>query len=287
MTVKSESRHEIKTDIEVERIFRIRKSFRFSDFMKLLLKPLQFFYSIYALIVFIICMFVVFPLVFIASFRGKMKGGNFIYSISRIWADVWYFMIGICHQNIFEFPLDKNKQYVFVANHISYMDIPTIFKTIRKRSIRVLGKEQMKNVPIFGFIYSRGAVMVDRNSSAVRTKSVLQLKSIVRRGVSIVIFPEGTFNETHHPLKDFYNGAFRIAIETQTPILPILFLDTYDRLHFKSIFSLSPGRSRAVFLEEVKVDSFSLKDINALKNIVYDLMEKKLIEYKASWIEKT
>jgi 1-acyl-sn-glycerol-3-phosphate acyltransferase len=255
--------------------------------MKLLLKPLQVLFSIYALLVFIICMLIVFPFVLVASLWGKMKGGNFIYNISRVWADVWFFLIGIYHKNIFESALDKSKQYVFVANHISYLDIPTIFKAIRKRSIRVLGKAEMKKVPIFGFIYSRGAVMVDRNNSAVRTKSVLQLKSIIRKGISVVIFPEGTFNETHHPLKDFYNGAFRIAIETQTPILPVLFLNTYDRLHYGSIFSLAPGRSKAIFLEEVKVDTLTLKDVNALKNSVYELMEKKLIEYNASWIEKT
>ncbi|MEJ7671377.1 MAG: 1-acyl-sn-glycerol-3-phosphate acyltransferase [Chitinophagaceae bacterium] len=91
---------------------------------------------------------------------------------------------------------------------------------------------------------------VDRNNAENRTRSVLTLKSIIKKQISVFICPEGTFNVTHKPLKEFYNGAFKIAIETQTPIKPILFLDTYDRLNYTSIFSLSPGRSRAVFLEE-------------------------------------
>jgi len=231
-------------------------------------------------------MLLIFPLAVIASFRGKIKGGNFIYRLCHWWADTWFLLIGISHRNIFECPLVKDKQYIFIANHISYLDIPIIFKSIRKRAIRVLGKMEMKKIPVFGFIYSKGAVMVDRSNAEQRAKSVLQLKSILRKGISIFIYPEGTFNETKRPLKDFYDGAFRIAIETKTPIRPILFLDSFDRMHYQTIFSLNPGPSRAVFLEEVDVEIYSLNDIAALKNKVYVQMEKKLLEYRATWISR-
>jgi len=254
--------------------------------MKILLKLLRLFYCLYAYAVFIACMLLVFPFAIIASFWGRMKGGNFIYKMCHMWTDIWLFMIGIRHRNIFECQLEHDKQYIFIANHISYLDIPTIFKAIRKRSIRVLGKAEMKKIPVFGFIYSRGAIMVDRGDAEQRAKSVRHLKSVLRKGVSIFIYPEGTFNETHRPLKDFYDGAFRIAIETKTPIRPILFLDTYDRMHYKTILSLNPGQSRAVFLDEVDVEEFSLKDVTTLKNKVYAQMEKKLLEYGATWIEK-
>ena len=248
------------------------------------MKVILFLYFIYAALFFIICMLLAFPFVVIASFFGKIKGGNIIYIICRWWTDSWFFLIGIYHKNIFECPLDKDKQYIFIANHISYLDIPVIFKAIRKRSLRVLGKSEMKNVPIFGFIYSRGAVMVDRSNPDQRVKSVRILKSVLRKGISIFIYPEGTFNETHKPLKDFYDGAFRIAIESKTPIRPILFLDTYDRMNYKSLFSLCPGRSRAVFLDEVNVESYTTKDVPELKRYVYAQMEKKLLQYQASWI---
>jgi 1-acyl-sn-glycerol-3-phosphate acyltransferase len=230
-------------------------------------------------------MLLVFPFAVIASFWGKITGGNFIYNLCRCWADAWFFLIGIRHKNIFESPLHTGKPYIFVANHISYLDIPVILKSIRKRPIRVLGKSEMKQIPIFGFIYSSAAVMVDRSSLAQRSKSVRILKSVLQKGISIFIYPEGTFNETHQPLKDFYDGAFRIAIETQTPIRPILFLDTYERMHYKSIFSITPGKSRAIFLDEVGVNGFSLSQVAALKKIVYDRMQEKLIQYQASWIK--
>lgn len=253
--------------------------------MKILLKLLQLLYCLYSFAVFIACMLLVFPFAVIASFWGKMAGGNFIYKICHVWTDTWFFLIGIRHRNIFEFPLEKDKQYIFIANHISYLDIPVIFTSIRNRHLRVLGKAEMKKIPIFGFIYSRGAVMVDRSDAEKRAKSVRHLKSILKKGISIFLYPEGTFNETHQPLKDFYDGAFRIAIETKTPIRPILFLDTFDRMHYKTVFSLTPGRSRAVFLEEVSVEEFSLKDVAVLKNKVYAQMESKLLENGATWIE--
>ena len=193
---------------------------------------------------------------------------------------------GIRHRNIFEAPHDIKKQYVFVFNHISFMDIPIIMKAIRKQHFRVLGKAEMAKIPVFGFFYRNAVVMVDRSNAEKRARSVKILKSVIGKGISVVIAPEGTFNMTTNPLKEFYDGAFKIAIETQTPIKPILFLDGFDRLNYKSIFTLTPGRSRAVYLEEVSVDGLTGKDASTLKEKVYRLMEEKLIAYEVSWVAK-
>ena len=85
------------------------------------------------------------------------------------------------------------------------------------------------------------------------------------------------------PLKEFFDGAFRIAIETQTPIKPVILLDAYRRMHYKSLFSMTPGRSRIVYLKEIPVTDYALEDIGKLKDAVYTIMEKKLIEYDAAW----
>lgn len=252
--------------------------------MKFLLAPLRIIYCLYAIILFIILMLCVIPFVVAGSFFGKIKGGNFIYKVCGLWADAWYFFIGIHHRNIYKAPHSKPRQYIFVANHISYLDAPVIVKSIRQ-PVRVLGKVEFSNVPVFGYIYRKAIVTVDRSSPANRANSVRILKSVLRRNISIFIFPEGTFNETHKPLKEFFDGAFRIAIETQTPIKPLLFLDAYDRMHYRSMLSLTPGKSTTIFLDEIPVNGYTLKDVAALKQKVYDIMEAKLIEYKAKWIE--
>jgi 1-acyl-sn-glycerol-3-phosphate acyltransferase len=242
-------------------------------------------YTLYALFWFILFTLLAFPLVLIFSFFGKRRGGNLICSMAKIWADIWYFVIGIRHENIFESSYDPSRNYIFLFNHISYMDIPSLFKAIRKQPFRVLGKEEIKKIPVFGFIYSRGAVMVDRGDTVRRAKSVRALKSLLKHHISIGIFPEGTFNETGKALKSFYDGAFRIAIETQTPIRPVLFLDNYNILNNRELLGLKHGRSRAVFLEEISPEGYTLKQISLFKQKVYTIMENKLKDYQVSWIQ--
>jgi 1-acyl-sn-glycerol-3-phosphate acyltransferase len=240
-------------------------------------------YVMHALVTFVILMLLIFPFVIIASFYGKVKGGNAVYRLCALWGDLWFIFIGIRHKNIHETPFQKGKNYIFIANHISYLDAPVIVKSIRQ-PVRALGKEEMSRIPIFGYIYKNAIVTIDRSNAERRAKSVRILKSVLKKGISIFIFPEGTFNETGRPLKDFYDGAFRIAIETQTPIKPILFLDAYSRMHYRSVFSITPGISRAVFLEEIPVEGLTTNDVRVLKEKVYGIMEERLIAYGAPWI---
>lgn len=243
-------------------------------------------YTLYALFWFAFFTLLAFPFVVLFSFFGKRRGGNLIWFMAKIWADIWYFLLGIHHENIFESTYDPARNYIFLANHISYMDIPCLFKAIRKQPFRMLGKEEIKKIPVFGFIYSRGAVMVDRGSVERRAKSVRILKSLLKHHISIGIFPEGTFNETGEPLKSFYDGAFRIAIETGTPVKPILFLDNYSLMDHRSLLGLKHGKSRAVFLEEISPDGYSLKEVSRYKQKVFEVMESKLIAYGASWVKE-
>ncbi len=242
-------------------------------------------FTIWGFLLFLAFLLLIFPLVIVASFFGKIRGGNFIYKLCMLWAGFVLFFTGIRTTYIYDGAKpDPATQYVFVFNHISYLDIPLLMKAIRHQHFRVLGKAELAKVPIFGFLYRCTVVLVERSNAAARAKSVLQLKSVLRKGISVVISPEGTFNMTGRPLKEFYDGALKIAIETQTPIKPILFLDAYDRLSYKSVFSLNPGKARIVYLDDIAVEGYKLNETKELKDKVYKLMEEKLKAYKASWI---
>lgn len=251
---------------------------------RIALFPFRLVYCLYALLLFIAGMLCVLPFVALFSFLGARWGGNQIYRVCRWWDVVWLTLVGIRHQNIYESRPDPGRQYIFIANHISYLDIPMILRAIPRNSIRVLGKVEMARIPIFGYIYSRAVVMVDRRNAHERSRSVRELKGVLSMGVSVFIFPEGTFNETGQPLKTFFDGAFRIAIETQTALQPILFLGTYDLMHYRSIFSLRPGRFRSVFLPPVEVEGLGMDDLPVLKDRVYGLMEEALSRYGAPWV---
>lgn len=250
--------------------------------MKVWLKPLQWIYCMYAFLVFIGIMLLIFPFALAASFMGRVKGGNFVFRLCRIWADTWFLLIGIIPEKIYEAPHDRTRSYIFVSNHISYLDA-AILPMAYRQPVRPLGKVEMSKVPVFGFIYRNAIVTVDRSSAINRANSVRVLKSLLLKGISVMVFPEGTFNMTTAPLKDFYDGAFRVAIETQTPVKPVLFLDAYRRMPYESIFRLNPGRLRILYLDEVAVTNYTLKDVQRLKEQVYVLMERKLVEYKAAW----
>jgi 1-acyl-sn-glycerol-3-phosphate acyltransferase len=231
------------------------------------------------LLAFIALMLIVFVLVLFYLLFGKITAGNLVYTTCNVWGRIWYFLIGIQHKEIYEVQHDRKKQYIFVANHSSYMDIPSIVMCMHQ-PVRVLGKYEMVRYPVFGFIYRVAVILVDRSDAAHRAQSLRALKAALARGISIFIFPEGTFNETDKPLKDFYDGAFRTAVETQTPIKPILFVDNNERMHQRSIFSLTSGISRSVYLAEINVDGYKTKqDIQLLKQKVHDIMEEGLKRY--------
>jgi 1-acyl-sn-glycerol-3-phosphate acyltransferase len=246
--------------------------------MKGIRRFIQIIYCVYAVMCFIIIMFLVLPFVIVFSLFG-IKGGNLVYRVCHVWGIIWYACIGIWHREIYEAPHDKNKQYIFVANHSSYMDIPAVIRCMHQ-PIRVLGKSETVKIPVFGWIYKAAVILVERDSAERRARSVRALRAALRRGISIFIFPEGTFNETNKPLKEFYDGAFRVAIETQTPIKPLLFIDTVDRMHWRGIFELTPGRSAVVFMKEISIHNYTMKQLPQLKQYVHDVMDEGLRRYR-------
>jgi len=110
--------------------------------MRILLKPLQFLYVIYAFVTFVALMIPVFLWSLLVLPLGRIKGGNLVYYACIVWADIWFALVFIFHRNIYVEGLRKDQSYIFVANHISYLDSAIIPKTFR-HPIRPLGKVEM------------------------------------------------------------------------------------------------------------------------------------------------
>lgn len=255
--------------------------------MGIIYKLLRFLFSVYGFLIFLLIFLILFPFFFAAFFLNQVQSGNTVIRLARVWSDLFFFFTFIKPIIIYEEEPKQKQEYMFVSNHISYIDIPMMLASVRKRDLRILGKAEMNKIPLFGQVYKRGAVTVNRESAKARAASIQKMVNLISRGVSVFICPEGTFNTTHNPLKEFYDGAFRIAIETQKPIMPIVFPDTYDRLHYNSIFSLTPGRCRAVFLPVISTNGLTLQEIHTLKQRVYEEMAEALKRYDASWIGKS
>ena len=250
------------------------------------IRIVQFFYCIYALIVFSILTIISVIIMLFMLPLSKRKLSNRVYKICRYWSKAFLLLIGIRHIEIFEDSHDFKKPHIFVANHNSYMDIPPIVQ-LKHQPIKPLGKFESSKIPIFGWIYRAAVIMVDRSSPDKRAKSLRNLKAALYKKTSIFIFPEGTFSMTEeHPLKNFYNGAFKLAIEMQIPIQPLLMVDAVDRMHYSGVFTLTPGKNRIVYLPTVKVDEYTMEDIEVLKDKVYQMMDEGMRRYRTYPISK-
>jgi 1-acyl-sn-glycerol-3-phosphate acyltransferase len=242
----------------------------------MLRKILQPFYTAYVLITFSISVLACFPFFAIISIGNNAAARKAIYTIIRVWAEGWLWVIGMPLKRTGKRP--PKGRYVVVANHISYLDTLVIFPAL-PGYFRALGKKEISRIPIVGFIYKQIVIMVDRSNMHSRSRSMRLLWRVLHKEGNILIFPEGTFNETGNPLKEFYDGAFRLAINTKTSMLPIIFPDTVHRWHYSAWWKLWPGRNRVVYLSPIETTGLTLGNLPALKQQVYEMMEKELVKY--------
>lgn len=241
-------------------------------------------FSIYGFLVFLFWMFVLIPFFLVVFCLPSPANGNMVFVLSRIWAKAFFAFTLIRYIPVFESKPDRSKEYVFVCNHISYIDIPMMLLASQGFNIRILGKAEMGKIPVFGFIYKMATVSVLRSDRENRGESIREMKSFLNQHISMMICPEGTFNMTREPLKDFYDGAFKIAIECQKPIVPVIFPDTYNRLNYHSIFSMTPGKCRAILLPEISTEEFTIAELPQLKEKVFEIMRKKILELNPNWM---
>jgi 1-acyl-sn-glycerol-3-phosphate acyltransferase len=239
-------------------------------------KILQPFYTAYVIVTFAISILVLLPFFFIVGIRRTTTARKTIFSIIRHWSVFWLWVIGMPVKVSGKRP--PQGKYIVVANHISYLDTIVIFPAVPFH-FRPLGKKEISRIPIIGFIYKQVVVLVDRSNTHSRAKSMRLLWRVLNHEANIIIFPEGTFNETGEKLKEFYDGAFRLAINTQTPIFPVVFPDTVKRWHYSGWWKLWPGINRAVHLEVIPVDGLTMDNLPELKQRVFVVMETELKKY--------
>ena len=239
-------------------------------------KILQPFYTTYAVTTFMIGLIINFPFFLLISIGNNIAARRTIHTIIRYWARSWLWMTGM--SLTISGPKPPKRRYVIVSNHISYLDTVVLFPGL-PGYFRALGKKEFSKVPVMGFLYRQIVIMVDRSSEHSRAKSMKLMWRVLKNESDILIFPEGTFNETGKPLKEFYSGAFRLALVTQTPILPVIFPDTVDRWHYSAWWKIWPGRNRAIYLDPIPVDGMTMDNLAELKQRVYDVMEAALVKY--------
>lgn len=172
------------------------------------------------------------------------------------------------------------KSYMFVANHTSMSDIMLMLYAVKNPFVFV-GKKELGKIPLFGFFYKRTCILVDRNNAKSRKDVFDAAQERLKAGLSICIFPEGGVPEDEDVVLDsFKDGAFRLAIDHQIPIVPMTFHDNKKRFSY-TFLSGSPGRMRVkshkfVFTNEVsKENKRGVKD--DVRSIILNELEQPTI----------
>ncbi len=231
-------------------------------------------WALWGLIIFLLTLGIVFIFYLPCFLIAEPYAAQWHRAVSRVWMTIFLNLIG-CPLKVTGTAVFKpGHNYIIVCNHNSLMDVP-VTTPFMPNANKTIAKKEFSYIPIFGWIYSLGSVLVDRKNDQSRRKSYEKMKEVLRIGLDMVIYPEGTRNRTNEPLKSFYDGAFKLSTDTQKAIVPALIFNTKEVLPANKIFFLMPHKLKLHFLQPVEPLSLSSK---ALKEKVYKLM----FEYYAS-----
>ncbi len=189
----------------------------------------------------------------------------FFFKLARFWAK--FILVGMGFKpfiNREEIP-NKNKSYMFIANHTSMADIMLMLVSVKNPFVFV-GKKELAKIPLFGFFYKRTCILVDRSSAKSRQAVFLRAQKRLKAGLSICIFPEGGVPHENIELDTFKDGAFRLAINHQIPIVPITFLDNKKRFSY-TFFSGSPGIMRVIIHKFITTNGLTINDTKKLNDL--------------------
>lgn len=175
--------------------------------------------------------------------------------------------------------LRKGQSYIYVSNHTSFLDLPGL-RMLFFEEFRPLAKKELLKIPVFGWIARGATVIVDRSSGESKKKSLEKLKEVLAHGISILLFAEGTQNRTKEILQPFKDGAFRIAIDTQKPVLPMVVIGA-GKLMPPGTINMRPGLIKIIVAPEIPTTALTTSDTPMLKQKTFDIMYNMIIQGKA------
>lgn len=174
---------------------------------------------------------------------------------------------------------DPNAQYIFCSNHFSYLDIPAMGLT--PIDFMFLGKSSLGKIPVFGYIYRKLHLTIDRRNLRNRYEGFIKARKALEEGLSLVVFPEGGVVTKVPPhMAKFKDGAFRLAIEQQVPIVPVTLPNNW-KVIFRHHFYLTWGIIKIIYHEPVDTKGYTLAQVDEIKGKVFRIIEAELKKQNA------
>ncbi|WP_143960360.1 lysophospholipid acyltransferase family protein [Litoribacter populi] len=230
-------------------------------------------YSVYGMVVFAITFLLLLPIFVITiEVPGLKKYGRML---NRVWAKFFFIMlfIRVKYQN--RHHLKFSKQYIIVANHFSYLDIPAL--GLIPNDAVFIGKSSLGKLPLFGYMFRNLHIAVNRNSLRSRGETIFKTKEALDEGSSVVIFPEGGIIAQNPPeMGRFKDGAFKVAIEKQIPIIPVTLSYNHLILPDDGKLLLNYKNIKVVFHPPISVEGLAVKAAGELKERCYNIIQEQL-----------
>lgn len=246
--------------------------------MRIIKEILARIFALWALISFLFTFCIIFIPSMLCWLIPEPKGQDIFIRIARIWMNVWLFLVGCPLKVKGQENFKQDKIYIVTCNHNSLMDIPLSCPYIPGPN-KTIAKNSFAKIPLFGFFYMKGSVLVNRKSEQSRRQSFDKMKDVLRRGMHMSIYPEGTRNRTSEPLKKFHDGAFRLAKETNNAVIPAIIFNTKKVLPMGKSFYFWPQKLEIHFLPEVPV--YHDQSYSELKEQVFEIMKNYYSEKKS------
>jgi len=229
-------------------------------------------YTAWVLIVFTVFMIIFLPGLTIPFFFGN-RFSRVGYAFLWIWSWIFSLLTRIRYEFHGRDKIVRGKAYIYVSNHTSFLDLPGL-RMLIPSEFKPLAKKELLKIPIFGWIAKGACVIVDRSSPESRKRSIDRLKRTLNYGIPLLIFAEGTQNRTKEVLQPFKDGAFRIALDTQATILPVVVIGA-GKLMPPSTLNLRPGKIHIYVGEEIDVSRYT--ETAALKVDTFEAMKNLIV----------
>lgn len=226
------------------------------------------FWALWGIVTFLTTFLIVFiPSMLTYLIKGP-KGQYFFIVIARLWMRVWLTLVGCPLRINGLHHFKKNTVYIVTYNHNTFLDVPLSCPFVPAAN-KTIAKDSFAKVPLFGLYYTKGAVLVNRQSEKSRVASYEAMKRVLAQGMCMCIYPEGTRNKTSELIKPFFDGAFKLSTETNTEIIPALMFNTARAMPNNKFFYLLPTSLQLHYLQPISPVN---KNAKKLKEEVFATM---------------
>lgn len=240
----------------------------------MILRRLYSFWAVFSIVFFFLILII--PLILMVPIKPLHR---LALRINCIWAWCFLKMAFIPVERTWEFKLDKNQQYILCANHFSYLDIPIL--GLFPQPFKFVGKSSLARIPLFGYMYRSLHITVNRSSYKSRAESLVRARQEINKGFNLALFPEGGIRFEHYPnMVDFKDGAFKLSVENNIPIIPVTLPDNYFIQRDDDLLNIRRRKCRIIYHKPIWPNLEVEEPVRQLREEVFRVIQTELLKYQ-------